>query len=174
MIHDFKKILFTTDLSQKSKEVFDYAVSLAVKSKAKILILHVIEDQASRAKDLVVDMIGKEAFTKIQQENEMHARNILVGKQKEVPVIKEALEKLGQSAVTGSDSVGANDLIDGVFIRMGKVVAEILQAAKEGDCDMIVMGHHQKSMLKQALVGNCVRGVLRKSEVPVFLVPLDL
>ncbi|MBU2513324.1 universal stress protein [bacterium] len=170
MVHDFKKILFTTDLSQESKEVFDYAVSLAVKSNAKVLILHVIEDQASRAKDLVVDMIGREAYTKIQQENEMHARSILLGKQREVPIIKEALEKLGQSANTA----GAQDLIEGVVIRMGKIVDEVLQVSKEADCDLIVMGNHQKSMLKQALIGTCVRGVLRKSKVPVFLVPLDI
>lgn len=172
MVHDYKKILFTTDLSQRSKEVFDYTVGLAAGANSKIIILHVIEDEQSRTKDLVVDMIGKDAYSKIQQENEMHARSILVGKQKEVPILKEALEKLGQSVTTkGKD--GDDELIDGVVIRIGKLVDEILQVAKESDCDMIVMGHHQKSMLKNALIGSCVRGVLRKSTVPVFLVPID-
>ena len=58
MVYDLKKILFTTDLSQSSKEVFDFAVSLALKSRATVLILHVIEEEESRTKGLIVDMIG--------------------------------------------------------------------------------------------------------------------
>lgn len=171
MVHDIKRILFTTDLSQESKEVFDFAASMAVKSNASLIILHVIEDQASRQKDLVVDMIGHEAYTKIQEENENHARNILLGKQKQVPIIKEALEKLGESAKTMTEK---SDLIESVVIRMGKIPEEIVQVAEEAKCDFIVMGHHQRSMLNQALIGGTIRGVLRKTNVPVTLVPIDV
>ncbi len=169
MAHDFKKILFTTDLSQSSKEVFDYAASLAVKSNATVLILHVIEDEESRTKDLIVDMIGNEAFRKIQQENETYARTILLGKQTQVPIIKEALEKLGQTASSDNDQ----ELVEGVIVRMGRIVEEILQISEEEDCDVIVMGHHQRSMLSKSRVGRTIRGVLTKCKKPVFLVPLD-
>jgi nucleotide-binding universal stress UspA family protein len=169
MAHDFKKILFTTDLSQSSKEVFDYAASLAVESNATVLILHVIEDEESRTKDLIVDMIGSEAFRKIQQENETYARTILLGKQTQAPIIKEALEKLGRTASSKNDK----DLIEGVIVRMGRIVEEILQISNEEECDVIVMGHHQKSMLTKSRVGRTIRGVISKSKKPVFLVPLD-
>ncbi len=173
MAHDFNRILFTTDLSSRSKEVFDYAVSLAIKSNASILILHVIEDESSRTKDIVVDMIGDEAYEKIQQENESYARNILVGKQKQVPIIKDALEKLGQKAASEEGLEGDKPLVEGVTIRMGKIVDEILEVSVEASCDMIVMGHHQRSLLTKAVVGSTTRGVMRRAKMPVFLVPLD-
>jgi nucleotide-binding universal stress UspA family protein len=173
MAHNFNRILFTTDLSQRSKEVFDYTVSLAVKTKATILILHVIEDESSRTKDIVVDMIGDEAYEKIQKENESYARNILLGKQKQVPIIKDTLEKLGQHAAVAEGIEKQQDLVEGVVIRMGQVVDEILEVSNEGKCDMIVMGHHQRSMLTKAIIGRTVRGVMRRSKVPIFLVPLD-
>ncbi len=173
MAHEFNRILFTTDLSQRSKEVFDYAVSLAVKSNATILILHVIEDESSRTKDIVVDMIGGEAYEKIQKENESYARNILVGKQKQVPIIKDALEKLGQRAALEEGMGEASTLVEGVVIRMGRIVEEILEVSNEAKCDLIVMGHHQRSLLAKAIVGSTTRGVMRRSKMPVFLVPLD-
>lgn len=174
MAHEFNRILFTTDLSQRSKEVFDYAISLALKSDATVLILHVIEEEASRTKDIVVDMIGNEAFKKIQEENESYARNILLGKQKQVPIIKDALEKLGQEAATSRGAEKGKELVEGVVIRMGMVVDEILEVANEHKADIIVMGHHQRSMLTKAFVGKTTRGVLRRSKCPVFLVPVDI
>ena len=173
MAHDLKRILFTTDLSQQSKQVFDYAVSLAVKSKATILILHVIEEESSRTKDIVVDMIGSEAYKKIQEENESYARNILVGKQKQVPIIKDALEKLGKQVATEKGVSGNQQLIEGVAIRMGHVVDEILEVSTEGKCDVIVMGHHQRSMLAKSIIGSTTRGVMRRTKIPVLIVPLD-
>ena len=171
MVHDFNKILFTTDLSERSQEVFNYAAALAVKANASVIILHVVEDDSSRTKDLIVDMIGADAYNKVQQENESYARNVLMGKQKQVPIIQEALEKLGKTAIDISKNP---DLIEGVVIRVGKTAEEILQLADESKCDLIVMGHHQRSMLTKALVGRTIRGVLRKSKIPVFLVPVDI
>lgn len=171
MTRNYKKILFTTDLSQRSKEVFNDAAALAVKSNASILILHVIEDESSRTKDLIVDMIGSEAYDKVVRENEDHARTILLGKQKQVPIIKETLEKLGETAASAQQ---VPSLIEGVVIRMGKTVEEIIEVGEEAGCDLIVMGHHQKTMLTRSVIGRTVRGVLAKSKVPVFLVPIDV
>lgn len=174
MVHDFNRILFTTDLSEGAKEVFDYAVSLAVKSNASIVILHVIEDESTRTKDLIVDMIGRDAYQKIQKENEDYARNILLGKQKQVPIIKEALEKLGASAIAKHSVDEELELIENVSVKMGDIVEEILNVAHEGSCDIIVMGHHQDSMWRKAFIGRTIKGVMHKSKVPVFLVPLDI
>lgn len=171
MTRDYKKILFTTDLSQQSKEVFNDAAALAVKSNASIIILHIIEDESSRTKDLIVDMIGSEAYDKVVEDNENHARTILLGKQKQVPIIKETLEKLGETA---ANSQNVPSLIEGVVIRMGKTVDEILQIAEEAGCDLIVMGNHQKTMLTRTVIGRTVKGVLAKAKIPVFLVPIDI
>ena len=39
MVPDIKKILFTTDLSQESRQALDYAISLATQYGASITIL---------------------------------------------------------------------------------------------------------------------------------------
>ena len=115
-------------------------------------------------------MIGSEAYKKIQKESETYARSILIGKQTQAPVIKEALEKLGQTAPVPDDQ---GELIKGVIVRMGRIVDEILQLSEEENCDLIVMGHHKRSMLTKARVGRAIRGVLAMSKIPVFLIPLD-
>lgn len=173
MAQDIKNILFTTDLSPRSKEVFENAVALALQTSASVTILHVIEDGSSSTQSILAELVGKEAYDHIRQENESFARNVLIGKQKEVPIIREALKRLSQSAFSKFEDKEDPVIIEAIEVRVGKVVDEILQFAEGSPCDLIVMGHHQKSMLLKAMMGSTVNSVLRVSKKPVYLVPID-
>ena len=63
-------------------------------------------------------------------------------------------------------------MIDSVIVEVGHPVDRIIQQAKKNNCDMIVMGYRGQGVLKEAILGSTSRGVLRRSEVPVFIIRL--
>ena len=50
-------------------------------------------------------------------------------------------------------------------------VEEILKAAKNHDCDLIVMGSHEHG-LSHSFLGSVAKSVLHRSHVPTLIVPL--
>lgn len=55
-------------------------------------------------------------------------------------------------------------------LRRGRVAAEILDAADEISCDLIVMGSHGRSALGRVVFGSVAEAVLRKATCPVITV----
>jgi nucleotide-binding universal stress UspA family protein len=53
----------------------------------------------------------------------------------------------------------------------GPVVPTILDEAKESAADLVVMGSHGHGALYELLVGSITEGVLRRSPMPVLVVP---
>lgn len=54
----------------------------------------------------------------------------------------------------------------------GNPVHRILETADSLDADIIIMGTHGKGAIDHALLGSISEKVLKKSRVPVFVVPL--
>jgi hypothetical protein len=54
----------------------------------------------------------------------------------------------------------------------GDAVAEILRAAVEGHCDLIVMGAHGRSGMERLLVGSVAAEVLHRAPCPALAVQL--
>ncbi len=52
----------------------------------------------------------------------------------------------------------------------GNVAEEILRAASETGCDLIVMGSHGRSGLGRLLLGSVAEAVMRKADCPVLTV----
>jgi nucleotide-binding universal stress UspA family protein len=65
-----------------------------------------------------------------------------------------------------------SDLKHGVEsqLRRGEIVEEILRAADELDCDLIIIGSHGRGALFRMLVGSVAEALLRRSVRPVLLV----
>jgi nucleotide-binding universal stress UspA family protein len=51
-------------------------------------------------------------------------------------------------------------------------VEEILKAADEEQCSLIILGTHGKGFLKQTFLGSVARSVLDRARKPVFIIPL--
>lgn len=168
------RILFTTDLSEQSRIVFEKAVTLALKTGATIDILHVIESGPTQTFNMLTDLMGKENYKRMKEEIETSARNTLIGKRKEVPLIREALKKLSPTAYDQIDSKDSKVVIDNIEVRQGHVAEVILNSALESNVDMIIMGYYPKSMIMKAVLGSTVKSVLKDSKIPVYLVPLPV
>lgn len=157
MIPQIKKILYATDLSRNSGYAFYYAVDLAQKKGATIVILNAIEPIPVYVKGYIAE-VGK-----------MDLDN-----QKEViDIIQKRLNNFCQKvdAHIGSSCV---ELVSKVIVREGHPIEEILSVADEEGCDMIILGNHGKGFLKQTFLGSVSRGVLDRTRKPVFIIPLPL
>jgi nucleotide-binding universal stress UspA family protein len=171
MLPEIKKVMFTTDLSKESRKAFDYAVSLAAQYGAKLTILHVMEDYESSTSTYVKSFIGDERWQELQEGHQEEARKILIGKQKEGAMIRNALNEFCDEAQ--KDHAQCDYEVDDIVVTKGKVVDEILNEVQTRNCDVVVMGHHVRGKLEEAVLGSTTRRVLRRGTVPVMLVRLE-
>jgi nucleotide-binding universal stress UspA family protein len=155
MIPQIKKILYATDLSKNSAYAFYYAIHMAKRDEAKIVILHAVEPLPPMA-------IAFEDFVyKVAKDRWEDAAK----------KIKERVEEFSKK-VDAQMGISSLDLVSNVIIRLGHPVEEILKAVDEEGCDVIVLGTHGKGFLEQTFLGSVSRSVLLRSQKPVFVVPL--
>jgi nucleotide-binding universal stress UspA family protein len=160
MIPQIKKILYATDLSKNSAYAFRYAVDMTEKYDAEIVILHVIEPIPPMVKHYVkgfVDEINWEEKVKYEQE-------MAIGR------IKKRLEEFCKRESQDAPQCVAR--VSTILVRPGHPIEEILKAAEEEHCSMIVLGTHGKGFLKQTFLGSVARSVLDRAKNPVFIIPL--
>jgi nucleotide-binding universal stress UspA family protein len=170
MVPEIKKILFTTDLSQNARHAFRYAVALAYRHGAELVVLHVMEDHAPYADGYLQNFLGEERWKQIKEQREAEARQILIGKQQEGALIRQALDEFCAAVRSelGDIELPAEELV----VAKGNTVNEILSAVEDKSCDLIVMGYSARGKLGEAFLGSTSRRVLRLSRVPVLLVRL--
>ena len=169
MIPDIKKILFTTDLSQQSRQAFNYAMSIAYHHGAQLTLLHVMEEVSPSADARLKNFIGQERWQSIKGSQEEEARKILIGKKREGAMIREALDEFCERMQTEAQ---IDFKIDQILVVRGHVVDEILSEAQQIGSDLIVMGYHVRGKLEEAVLGSTTRRLLRRSKIPVMLVQM--
>ena len=87
---------------------------------------------------------------------------------------EEELKSFELDAVCRSLSfyAGLMERVERIEVCEGYPAEEILQQAKKLDCDLIVMGSHGKGLLENTFVGSVTRQVLRRTRLPVTVIPL--
>jgi nucleotide-binding universal stress UspA family protein len=158
MIPEIRKILYATDLSKNASYAFFYAVDMARKHDAKIVILHSVES----GHNISYSGIDIENLVKEAKKEEREA---------ELNKIKKRVEGFCERMDTYMDS-SCLALVSKILVPLGHPVEEILEAAIEEGCDAIVLGTHGKGFLKQTFLGSVAVKVLERSRKPVFIIPL--
>lgn len=160
MQHDIKNVLYATDLSQNSSSAFGYAAHVAKLTGADIHILHVLEKLSDDA-----------AFTLqtyIQDDAQRH--NILDERvEKARKRLDERQDKFWDAQSEEDKKVRAQ--IKSVTVCESYPAEEILVSAKNNNCDLIVMGTHERG-ISHTFLGSVAKSVLRRSHVPTLVVPL--
>ncbi len=170
MVKNVKKILFTTNLSRNCVPAFDIAVMMAMQFKAKILLLHVIEKMPDYMEARLEDLLGEDTWEELKHSHEAEIRQQLIGKRSSNTLIEKALEKFCVEA--GMDEAAWGYQAKEVVIDNGNVAESILANAKAHECDMIIMGAHENMLLGKS-IGGTTKSVLKKTKIPVIVVPLD-
>jgi len=153
MIPQIKKILYATDLSKNSAYAFYYAVDMAKKHDAEIIILHAMEPISTRAFGTLTD----------KAEHSQHEVSM--------EVIRNRLQKFCEK-VEENSSLACVTLVTKILVQVGYPPEEILKAADAERCDLIVLGSHGKGFLRQTFLGSVSGSVLARARKPVFIIPL--
>ena len=155
MIPQIKKILYATDLSKNSSYAFYYAVDIAKKNNAKIIIFHAVEPVPAYA-----TLYGEVTY-QIERDWQQEATE----------KVKKLLQNFCQK-VESQLGPPCAELVSNILVRVAHPVEEILNVAEDEGCDLIVLGNHGKGFLKQTFLGSVSRSVLDRTRKPVFIIPL--
>jgi len=161
MIPKIKKILYATDLTKNSTYAFHYAIDLARKHDARIIILHCIEEIPPSVYARVAYLDSAKILR--EYKNQEKKQNIVK--------IKEGLQQYCQRVESQIGSPCVN-LVSEVIVKEGHAAEEILNTADAKKCDVIVLGTHGKGWLKHTFLGSVASSVLGKTRKPVFIIPL--
>ena len=153
------KILYATDLSRNSAYAFQYATNMAEKHDALICILHVLEELPESVKAQIEDYLSEEQLGKFHDEQGELKETI----RKRLNVFCNNVQKEDPQCVFRVASI---DVIEGHSVN------EILKHAEKESCDLIVMGTHGKGILSHAFLGSVAEKVIRKSRIPVMVIPI--
>jgi arsenite transporter len=156
MTSKIEKILYATDFSIHSRLSIEWAMTLAQTHQARLLALNVVDDVVFLAPGIQM-YFTQEEWEKLKQRNEEQA----------IGLAKERLHSFCEEARTPECVYVPVEIL----ARRGKPVEEIVAAAKEHQCDLIVMSTTGGGGLTDAIMGSTARGVLRRSPIPVLAVP---
>src|SRR5262249_4880535 len=138
-------ILHPMDFSDRSDYAFQLACRLARESQAALIVLHVVEPPP---------FVTHGEMEKALQQAQGYRRDL-----------NKRLE---------AQQNGEPDLTMEIRLTDGEPVAEILSAAEESNCDLIVMGTHGRTGFRRLLLGSVAEQVLRRAPCPVLTVNTPL
>ena len=146
-----KKILVPTDFSEASNWAVDVAIGIAQRSKAEIILLHIVEFPTSQS----FDTAGEWDLSQNWEEKVFTLR-----------LIKKANKDLREieKRVTAS---GAEVRIE---LKIGSAYHGISTIIGEQEVDLIVMGTFGHTRLERIFVGSTTDRVIRHSRCPVLTV----
>ena len=160
MSSDIVRILYATDLSPNSTHALRYANMIAQQNDARMTILHVVEAPSPTTYALLSSFLEvSEIKAKRDEQINYH-----------IDQIRRRLDLLCEKECRNDPELAKR--MDRIEVREGFAAEEILKEAHDGGCDLIVMGTHGKGALENTFVGSVARRVLRRTRVPVLVVPL--
>jgi nucleotide-binding universal stress UspA family protein len=141
------KILVAVDLSPASEKVVEAAGNVAKLTGATVYILHAAEPDP--------DFVGYDAGPEVvrtQVAGEMRREH------REVQALAEQLRGKGLDATA--------------LLIQGPTVATTLKEADKLEAELIVVGTHGHGAVYDVLIGSYSAGIIRKSKLPVLVVPI--
>ena len=141
-----KSILFPTDFSPNADHALNFAIKLAKRSKAKLLLVHAFHITYVTP-DMPFQYSSPEQFKQVDKH------------------LKKKLKSLGEAIHK------KHGIICTTICREGLADDVILELSRTRKPDLIVMGTKGASGLKAVLIGSNTARVIDKSSYPVLVVP---
>lgn len=141
-----KRIIVPTDFSDHAEYALKVAASLATKNKAQILALHMLEIP--------------DGFMTGSRES-LHDEALFF------------MKRARQNFERFLDKDYLKDLTVTEVVQQHPDFTHIIDKAHEHDADLIVMGSHGASGLKETFIGSNAEKVVRTSDIPVLVIKED-
>ena len=136
----YDKILVAVDHSEISDRALDAARDLALLSKGKVWVLHLLEKE-------VIAQLGD-----VPSESDQEAAQ----------PVRDGVDALKQAGVDAEGEIRAT--------TFGHAAREILADAKEHDADVIIMGSRGRSDFAGAILGSTAHKVIHLADRPVLII----
>jgi len=141
-----KKILLPIDFENSSQHIIDEAVKFAKILNAKIVLLHI----ASLEIGFVIADLGFQYLPELENTE---------------------LEREANELTIYKNEISSHNIECESFMLQGIPSDTIIEKSKEFGVDYIVMGTHARGAFFEAILGSVTKDVLKKSKIPVLLVP---
>jgi nucleotide-binding universal stress UspA family protein len=151
----FNRVLIALDYDPTATEVAEKGFLLAKSMDAELILLHVVSDlvlYSNADYSPIMGFTGFNDLSQIQMERTDELKN----------VSRNYLENTRQHL--GDENIK-------IVVEEGDFADTIITVAGKMGVDMIVMGSHSRKWLEEILVGSVTETVLRRTEVPLFIVP---
>jgi len=143
-------ILIGIDLSASDKIVLENATELATAMQAKTHLLHVVPPETPNL-----------AFGEyIKPPSAAERKQILDEIRKKIDAVASELRPHFQEQDFQAD-----------LVEQACTAKALLGYAKEHSCDTIVIGTHSRNLVERMILGSTAEKVIRKSSIPVIVVP---
>jgi nucleotide-binding universal stress UspA family protein len=164
---EYKKILYTTDLSESGRYAFHHAASLTNHYGAELTVIHAVEGGPELDKRLF-SYVDEKLWDEIKTRNLHEARNIIIARRRDNAEIKECVGQFCEEVQGNMPE--QPDVSYSVVIKMGAPVDLIIEESEAGNYDLIVMGSHGHGPVRAAMMGDTVLHVVKRSKIPVLVV----
>jgi len=146
----FDHIIITTDFSEESFRVFEFAAYQAKMENSKVTLLYVIEDWEFPAS----------MFRYISNAIDDYKEDI----------VQDALTRLGELAKTYLHHEG---VYCQVLLATKSVAEEVTHYAQAHKANLIAMASHGGGAVGALFLGSTVQKVIQLSHCPVFVIPKE-
>lgn len=150
-----KKVLIALDYDPPAQKIAETGYALAKDMNAAIFLLHVVSEAVYYSSSNYSPIMGYEGFNNLDMVS--------------VPNVEE-LRKAASDYLDKTKQYLKDPSIQ-TLIKEGDFSDGILDAAKEINADVIVMGSHGRHGLDKVLLGSVAEQVLHKTEIPLFIIP---
>lgn len=145
-----RNILVPTDFSPMANNALDFAVQIARKSGAKIILLNVIEgvrNYAFNTMGEIENSLGEDEF-----------------------IIRKLIDQTQENLTKFAEQHQYDGVEFSTMIEMGGAYASISKVIAENKTDLIVMGTKGSSGIEEVLIGSNTEKVVRYSSCPVITI----
>ena len=159
MNNEIKSILYAADVSDDCERVLAYAIDMANRLGARLQVLTVIPDQREKS---LIEVDSHVPQDLLDQYHDARATRV-----------KQHIEaQVAAFYAVRADKAPQRPIAE-ITVHEGDDVAElILDEARMGSADLILMASRGEGLLMGLLFGSVVNEVTRKSLVPLLLVPI--
>ena len=149
-----KKVLIALDYDPTSQKIAEQGYKMAKAMGAEVTLLHVVVDSALYSS--VYANMGVWQIDTLDTFDTLEAfKNLKTGSRN---FLEKAKRHLADKSIQ-------------TIQKEGDTAQMILETSKEINADFIVMGSHSQKWLENILIGSVTEEVLRKTTIPMFIIP---
>lgn len=149
------KVLIALDYSPTAQKVAEIGFTLANSMNAQVILLHVVSNFVYYSSSQFSPIMGFNGYVELEKSQKHNEEEL---RKASYQFLEKSKQHLGDEKIQ-------------VVVKEGEKSETILGIAKKLKVDLIVMGSHSQKWLESIIMGSVTEEVLRKTLIPLFIVP---